>query len=247
MYEKMLFGRKVLYFRYAPPLTRLDDVSDGELPNPPFTNAPPFKRSVFYYWWAFLKENADYVACCENGGNGPMSDLYRDFADVRGDDFMTWWSGGGRNLFCEPPTDQIETFLNLPTEHDNEGRVLLSIPITTDMERTLAELRQLLKPLHAKARRDGQRTTKARYPVHTKPVLTSLHQHLKVWQLKKAHPDWTNYQVAVEAGIGNTSPEDEECYDHRSPAASIVGRIHRQAAALIKNVGQGRFPDMSAA
>ena len=264
MYEKMLFGRKVLYFRYAPPLTKLD-ASDGDRPNPPFRGAPLYQCSVFYYWWAFLRENTAYLARCENcgidaasdpqnqfGGSTPdasldsMAAVCRDFGDVRGDDFMQWWASGGRLLFCEPPQEQIETFLSPPDEHDNDSRVLLSIPITADMDRTFAELRQLLRPVIETVRQNEHIAERARYPVHSKPVLTSLHQHLTVWQLKKAHPDWTNYQVAVEAGIDEDASDRQGSYDDRASASSIVGRFHRKAKALIENVAEGRFPDFSA-
>lgn len=43
MYEKQLYGRKVLYFQYAPPMTQLDDCSDDALdnrPNPPIQERP---------------------------------------------------------------------------------------------------------------------------------------------------------------------------------------------------------------
>jgi len=46
MFEKMLYGGKSLYFRYAPPLTDLDEISEGELPNAPYKSAPKHERSV---------------------------------------------------------------------------------------------------------------------------------------------------------------------------------------------------------
>jgi len=43
-----------------------------------------WEESVYYWWWAYLKRNKEYLACCENGGAGPLSDHYKDFGDVRG-------------------------------------------------------------------------------------------------------------------------------------------------------------------
>ena len=239
MYEKQLFGRKVLYFQYAPPITKLDDVSDDDRPNPPFRNAPLHQRSD-YYWWAFLRENADYVDCCDQGGSGPMTELYRDFGDVRSDDFMGWWRGGGRLLFCEPIDERIEVYLSPPQKHDNESRVLLSLPMTGDVERTFAELRQLLKPIFQSARRSERPISRARYPVHSKAVLTSLHQHLTVHQLKRANPQATNYEIAQMAGFAGG-----DSYDQRNSASVIISRYAKQAEALLYNVGHGRFPDFT--
>ena len=68
MYEKRLFNRRVLRFLYAPPFTKLDDVSEDEKPQAPYRDAPYYMRSVYYYWWAFLRENNEYIGCCNNGG-----------------------------------------------------------------------------------------------------------------------------------------------------------------------------------
>lgn len=94
MYEKMLYRRRILYFRYAPPVTALDDTSTRDT-QPPFEGAPGYMWSVYYYWWAFLRLSKAYKACCESGGEGDLADLYAYFGDVRSDDFMHWWAKGG--------------------------------------------------------------------------------------------------------------------------------------------------------
>lgn len=94
MYEKMLHGRRILHFRFAPPVTNLDDTSTRDT-QPPFDGAPGYMWSVYYYWWAFLRLSKPYKECCENGGAGELSDLYTYFGDVRDDDFMHWWKSGG--------------------------------------------------------------------------------------------------------------------------------------------------------
>lgn len=51
------------------------------------------KASPYYWWWAYLKRNEDYIKCCENNGKGKLAKLYKDFGDVRGDEFYLWWKG----------------------------------------------------------------------------------------------------------------------------------------------------------
>ena len=34
-----------------------------------------YKKSIYYFWWVFLRLNEDYKKCCENGGKGEMSRL----------------------------------------------------------------------------------------------------------------------------------------------------------------------------
>ena len=63
----------------------------------------PFKNSVYYYWWEFLKRNDAYMKCCLNKGDGKLNSLYQDFGDVFNADFKTWWNGENRGvtLFAE--------------------------------------------------------------------------------------------------------------------------------------------------
>ena len=67
------------------------------------------KRSPYYWWWAYLKRNHDYLDCCASGGKGRLADLYKDFGDVRDYDFKAWWSQGSRaiRLFAEPAAEDV--------------------------------------------------------------------------------------------------------------------------------------------
>lgn len=243
MYEKKLIGRRPLYFRYAPPLTDLDAYSVDDLPKLPFKGALPYQRSVYYYWWLFLKEHEGYRACCEAGGTGEYASLYADFGDVRDDDFIAWWKGGGRLLFCIPQDDPIHLYPSAEFTLNEDNRVVVSLPVDRDVDEMLAELKQLLKPLrkHVPVRDDGKR---AKYEVATKPVLSSLHQHWQVWRLKKQKPDMKLHEIADEVGI---TADDKEGKDPKQLKAIIVSRYKRQAETLIEYVGKGIFPITSAA
>jgi hypothetical protein len=50
-----------------------------------------WERSVYYWWWAYLRMNQQYLDCCSNGGKGRLKNLYQKFGDVRGSDFKEWW------------------------------------------------------------------------------------------------------------------------------------------------------------
>ncbi len=250
MFEKMLFNGKALYFRYAPPLTDLDEISDDQLPNRPYPKAEKFERSVYFYWWSFLRENEAYIACCEAGGEGAMGKLYADFGDVRGDSFMAWWTSGKRMLFCEPPEAKIISYPTLPREPIGEDRVLLSIPVTGDIDRTMAELRKMLQEAFAYARcQRQQRNTAsqsfslAEYPVFTKPVLTALHERLVALRARKANPDASLYEIGIETGMTDRTSGIRDDADHRNRVTASVSRYIREARALVYNVGEGRFPD----
>lgn len=254
MFEKMLYGGKSLYFRYAPPLTNLDEISDDKLPNAPFKGAAKHERSVYFYWWAFLRENDAYIACCDAGGSGPMSKLYADFGDVRGESFMDWWRGGARMLFCEPPEEPITRCLSLPREPVSQDRVLLSVPVTGDLERTMAEMRKMLKKAfdYERTRRIEKEGTldpysRARCPVFKKPVLTALHERLITHQARKANPNASYYEIGKISGVADRTAGIPDDAAHKNAVMASVSRALKEAKALIYNVGEGRFPDTTPA
>lgn len=254
MFEKMLYGGKSLYFRYAPPLTDLDAISDDELPNAPYVGAPKHKRSVYFYWWAFLRENEDYMACCDAGGSGATQKLYADFGDVRGDSFMDWWRAGGRLLFCEPPEAPITTYLSPPTDPIAQDRVLLSVPVTGDLERTMAEMRKILREAFEYERRRRIREesavdafSRANYPVFKKPVLTALHERLVAHRARKENPNASLYEIGKITGVAQRTAGVEGDAEHKNIVGASVSRSLKEAKALIYNVGSGRFPDTTQA
>src|SRR5262249_16591704 len=65
------------------------------------------KDSVYYWWWEYLRRNPQYRKTCESGGLGPLADLYKDFGDVRNDNFKAWWKENDRGamLFARPPAE----------------------------------------------------------------------------------------------------------------------------------------------
>ena len=46
MFRKMLSDGNIKHFKYAPPTTGLDDISDDRLPEPPYAGVPTEQRSV---------------------------------------------------------------------------------------------------------------------------------------------------------------------------------------------------------
>ncbi len=257
MYEKMLKGRKILYFRHAPPFTDLDDISARDT-KPPFDGAPGHQCSVFYYWWAFLRESRAYRECCEHNGAGPLADLYAYFGDVRASDFMHWWRFGGhkregqfkprsgRSLFCEAvryPIKVVED--SKDSKRGTDECVTLSIPITTDLTRMTAEFQQLMRPLvEERIRQFGEPRTRALFEVtSSNPSLKALHKVLVAWQTKEAFPNIKRYELAERLGI--TTQIDGERGDaaHESAVYTALSRLLKRAEVLIRNAEYGRFPD----
>ena len=252
MYGKVLSRKPMLFFQCVPPYTLADEASAAQRERLSHIGAELHEGSVYYYWWAFLRWNEAYRACCESGGASPMAPLYADFGDVRDGSFWKWWIGGGRMLFCEPPDDQIIPCLTPADAPNDESRVLLSIPVTGDLERTMAELRKKLRPsfeMERKRRKEAGLShagfSRAKYQVVGKAVPEALYAILKVWEAKQADPDASNYEIGVRSGIVGRMADNSQSADLLNVVGATVSRHIRDAKALIANVGEGRFPDKS--
>ena len=259
MYEKMLYGRRVLYFRYAPPVTDLDDTSARDT-QPPYHDAPGYMWSVYYYWWAFLRLSERYKECCESGGKGEMAHLYNYFGDVRGDDFMRWWTKGGhtresklrihtgRRLFSQgvryPIREINDPMLDKELATD---RIVLSIPVGTDLKKMTAEFQQLMRPIvQDRIREYGEKNVEALFEITSKnPSLKSLHKSLTAWEAKQKHPDLKPYKLAKKIGITETITGDEDDLTHKMAVSVEHKRRLDKAKLLIRNVERGRFPDFT--
>jgi hypothetical protein len=237
-------GREVLFFRYAPPKPERDfhtDLSAAKEPNPPYPDAPGWTHSVYYYWYRFLRTNKSFQRQVQGEKPMPQGSVAQDFQHIFDLNFRDWWALHGRYLFCEPADLGIRVE-DTPVDADRVAdRLLLSIPAHADLERTLADIRVLLQPLLAnkKAETGGSR---ARYPVWTKPVLTSLDRHLRAWKAHLANPDLNFVQLADLLGIEGAATKDADIINKKS---AIAGRLVRQSAFMVQQAALGRFPVMN--
>lgn len=235
-------GDRYLYYRYAPPPSPSDlyDEKTTRRPKRPRDDYERYERSVYYFWWAYLRENEGYMECCDHGGAGPFAKLYRDFGDIRDHDFMRWWDGKGRFLFCEPLERMVRAHQPdqsgvLAIERAT-GHLVVSFPVDGNLDRIMDEIRQLV----GRERADVTLETnwaQARYPVATKPVLSSLHTHLRIWRLRRDNPDVTLDRIAELSELTFTPKTDNP--EQRS---IIVRRYIRKAQSAIEYVGRGIFP-----
>ena len=254
-------GRR--FFVYAPPLKGVRP-SKRKAPNEPYKKAPAWKCSVYYYWWEYLRRHEGYRQCCLSGGEGEYAKLYADFGNVHAhDDFWQWWSKDRHSeLFCEPTARPVRVFdeksVFNPTFSDDT--LVVELPLEVRNAYLVARIRSVLKEHEARAKA-AKRVSRARYPVATKPVLTSLHQHLTVYDAYRANPKLKLYElydkVHAEVGLYVSEAVDGETVAQlrkldlpyndvlrvvRQRKANLVRRHIRIAEQYIRNVGNGQFP-----
>ncbi len=245
MYEQSVLERRnqtLFYFRHAPPLLERhppEDAFVGERPEHPVKGIEGWKRSIFYYWWRFVREIPGLRDEIEAGLPHPVGSIHQDFRRAFDSNFRDWWIIEGRYLFCEPRTSGI-ALEKPPLPVDGyDDRVVLSVPLQGDLEQVMAEMKQLLKPEMSKFKAE-QGPSRARYPVFGKPVLSSLHMHYTVWRARQDNPSLTLYQIADLAGVMPSLGENDPHTKSRKSAS--VSRYLRQAETIIEFAAQGLFP-----
>ena len=148
--------------------------------NLPYKDAEPYKSSLYYWWWAFLKRNTDYRQTCQKCGTGKLTRLYRDFGNIFEGTFLEWWRGH-KTLFAEQRS--------LKASGENDHNIIYHI----DPYRPLHHIQEEIKALHMRAhaimpRRGSRSTSTAEYPIYTNVSAHTLHRVLTIWDLKQTKP-----------------------------------------------------------
>lgn len=249
-------SRKRRFFIYAPPLKGTRP-SRRKPPAPPFPNAEPWQCSVYYFWWEYLRRHEGYRATCEAGGKGAYAALYADMGNVHEGDFWSWWVKHDV-LFAEPmPREVAVVAKGQNINHAARDVIYLSVPLENTLKLSTLQFRRLIEKKLVKRDRRNM-PSEARYKVATKPILPSLHVHLKVWDTRRDNPDATLEELADMTGVDynhvvngetlairaiNRLPDHDIRMVLKRRKELVVQRHLRIAEQYIENVAEhGTFP-----
>jgi hypothetical protein len=198
-----------------------------------------------------LKRNEDYLRCCASHGHGKMAALFKDFGDVRDDDFKSWWRHTGEDLFSEIRLQTLEIVERHPLY------ITVYVPLTMKNGSIQKRFKRLLNEVRPQ-KKGGKITgnSYARYPLAAKAVPKALETALRVYDVWKVHRKkdrrdkngWTLWQIGEAANASDTQktqPSDTPAVitDKRMTMAVAVSRYIVTAERYIRNVGKGRFPE----
>ena len=219
-----------------------------------------WENTVYYWWWAYLKRNTDYNACCDSGGKGKLASLYVNFGDVRGDDFQAWWTfkvdgeDRGAYLFAEPSVESSVKVLSTGEQAPNATDVLtVSLPLNFPKRFLERRFKALLAEAH-KGKRGVQlaRSSKAKYRFEGQPNIPALKQGLMVYDAIKAaeglKPKVPQWQIAQDLRIVPSDMRIDKTDSVRVAAGkknvltAIVGRYKKRVTLSINATGFGQFP-----
>jgi hypothetical protein len=211
----------------------------------------PFKNSIYYLWWEFLRRSDAYRKCCESGGKGKLNSIYQDFGDVFANDFKTWWQTNerGARLFAEQLPPKM-TLIDAMPEASVAGQVLVvQVPLALPKRFLAAEFQKLLTAHHlGKRGRRNNVTSTARYPVTGHVDTDALQKCLRVYDMKIENPKMPLWQMTQECKAMSLDAfiKDDDTQgiitNKKLILANTASRLVRKAALIVKNVEQGKFP-----
>ena len=207
--------------------------------------------------------NDEYLACCESGGKGKLTQFYADFGDVRGDDFKAWWTfkvngeDRGAYLFAEPSVESSVKVLSTGEKASNADEVLtVSLPLHFP-KRFLERRFKAILAGHHKGRRGVQLARDltrggAKYRFRGQPNTPALEQGLMVYKALKAaeglRPKKPHWVIAEELKIvelkNRVSKSDtvQVAYDKKNKMNATVGRYKRRVREAIAKAATQFFP-----
>lgn len=217
-----------------------------------------WENTVYYWWWMYLKRNPDYLACCENGGSGALAALYKDFGDIRGDDFKAWWSedGRGTRLFAEPRAEDSIRVLGVGEVVLSQTETLtVSFPLNLPKKFLEQRFRAILAENHTGKRgKQLARNSKAKYRFQGQPNIPALSQALMVYdEIKRfegSNPRKPYWEIANDLKIVTAenrvlkSDTPKIAAAKKNVLTAIMGRYKKRVENSIRNVGNGVFPSI---
>lgn len=242
------------HFIQQPPLKTGKIKKQRRLPSVPRNMGDRhWERSVYFYWWAFLRLNEDYIATCDSEGKGKCAKLYEDFGDVRSDDFWAWWKEH-QHLFVEIEDKGVEVVADIQQYEQPSQTIILSIPLDRKLRHIMKEVRTIVEKRLPNTKYLKQES-KAKYKIIGKPVVAALAGYYETWKMRTEYPKlpyWAIYQITrgrkidIEAamapkkrkGVKKVEPKDNPLI-HQTQTAY---RSYRIASQIIDGVGKGDFP-----
>jgi len=209
-------------------------------------------RSVYYWWWEYLRRNVAYQETCNNFGLGKCANIYNDFGDIFSIDFKDWWTKGdrGAKLFANQPISGAIVQVD-PIELEGLGGNEVLLKVNMNIPRKFLEdrFKTYLNNNH-KGRRGHQDAKKsnAKYKFSGQPNLYSLQMTLQVYDAYMQYPDlklWEIPEKIPNLQVSNLIGQDDSKYeiaDKKNRLSATVGRYLQRAKKSIANAGEGVFP-----
>jgi hypothetical protein len=219
--------------------------------NPPLTVI----SSPYYWWFMFLKLNADYQATCNANGIGKCSALYEDFGDIYKVNFKEWWTDKA-HLFSEPKKSyrmMIAKNIDEIAPFDSKEVINLVVPLNWAQRSLRKSFTQLVLSKVEKGKRGVSVVeSNATYSLGSRWSIEALSAAYKIYTLKEQLKDgkkvaWAD--IAILAELPYAKREKAVLYkktpttvDIRATLTVLANRHYKRAKAFIKSSATTSFP-----
>ena len=243
--------RSVLIFstRSYPTFGRSRKLFDEQ--NPPDT----VTESPYYWWFMFLRLNADYKATCQSNGVGKYADIYKDLGDVHSLNFKQWWTDKAY-LFAEPKKGyrmKVATDITEIAPFDDTEVLNLVVPLTWSQRSLKKAFSQLVLKLVGKGKRGvSVEASEAHYRLSGKWNTKALSHAYKVYKIKHAPNEgkklaWAD--IGIRADLPYAREENavegkvtDETVDIRATLTVLANRHYKRALTFIDSATTKSFP-----
>lgn len=219
--------------------------------NPPITVI----SSPYYWWFMFLRLNADYQATCVANGIGKCSTLYDDFGDIYKVNFKEWWTDKA-HLFSEPKKGYRMMIANNIDEiapFDSKEVINLVVPLNWAQRSLRKSFTQLVLSKVEKGKRGVSVVeSNATYSLGSRWSIEALSSAYKIYTLKtqlSAEKKVAWADIAILAELPYAKREKAVLYkktpttvDIRATLTVLANRHYKRAKAFIKASATTSFP-----
>jgi hypothetical protein len=210
----------------------------------PLPGSPSYTASIYYYWWLFLSFSEQYKACVEQGGAGPLADLYADFGDIYASSFEDWWKQRGRDLFTYKY--ETDSKVNVITEQEQvsltPAQLTVTIPLDGDPSKIIAEVGRLIRE-QTRSYKSTSRELAPKYQVHPRYTISALHNKALIYRAK--HSRRYNNDLELYNAIKSQLSDRDLSHHDDNQKRKFISDEYLAAVNLIQHVRYGRFPDFS--
>ena len=209
--------------------------------------------SPYYWWFMFLRLNADYKATCQGRGKGKCAELYKDFGDIHKMNFKEWWTERA-HLFSEPKKGyrmMIAANKNELAPFDSEEVLNLVVPLTWSQRSLKKAFSSLVLTKVEKGKKGiSLEKSKAKYPLGSKWHIEALKTAYKIYVEKNKDTGgekvvWAD--IAIRVGLPMAIGVEEKklsskTSDIRRTLTILATRHYARAKAFIEASATNKFP-----
>ena len=231
---------------------------------------PSLVSSSPYFWWfRFLRLNADYQSTEKNNGIGLCSDLYRDFGAISNTDFKTWWTSHS-HLFAEQQSTYRVAVAQSSSElapFNSTEALNVVVPLSWSQKSLKKHFSLLISKYVAEGKKGVVADTNAKYRIGSRWNIGALRDAYIIYTIRQANMArgavktskaqfkgtesakfqlaWADVAIRAKLKVAKGMIEGkltQETSDKRRILTILANRHYKKAMEFIQTAASQQFP-----